>query len=99
MHDKLGPVVPMYVQKDKYKCWRFGWDEKGFFIQDVRENLVEEEKYYFTLTPAADMGKNPSDSGSSSDGDRDSGGHQVGDSSSDGDTSSSGRPQADESNS
>lgn len=57
MHDKLGPVVPMYVQKDKYKCWRFGWDEKGFFIQDVRENLVEEEKYYFTLTPAADMNK------------------------------------------
>ena len=98
MHDKLGPVVPMYVQKDKYKCWRFGWDEKGFFIQDVRENLVEEEKYYFTLTPAADMNKNPSDSGSSSgsDGGHQSGGHQVGGSSSDGDTSSSGRPQADD---
>lgn len=30
---------------------------KRLFIQDVRENLVEEEKYYFTLTPAADMGK------------------------------------------
>ena len=99
VHDEFGPVVPMYGQRDKYKRWRLGWDEKGFFIQDVRENLVEEEKYYFTLTPAADMNKNPSDSGSSSDGDggHQSGGHQVGGSSSDGGESSSGRPQADES--
>ena len=104
--DEKGLLVPLYAEKDKYKRWRFGWDEKGFYIQDVRENLVEEEKYYFTLTSASDMNKNTDNSGSSGDGDRNSGGHQVGDSSSDSNSgsgsdsdNSSGRPQIDESDS
>lgn len=96
--DENGFIIPMAaIDSSHGDKWRFGWDETGLYIKGDGG-----AKYYFTLTSADDMNKDTDSSDSSSDGDRDSGGHQVGDSSSDSDSdggNSSGRPQVDESDS
>lgn len=95
LYDETGFILPVALHGIHNGKYRMGWDDGGLYIQSQYGSTVT-DKHYFTLTPAADMGKNPSDSGPSGDGDRDSGGHQVGGSSSDSSESSSGRPQADD---
>ena len=98
LYDETGFILPVAPHGTHNGRYRIGWDDGGLYIQSQYGTSVT-DKHYFVLADTPTTNKNPSDSGSSGDGDRDSGGHQVGGSSSDGDTSSSGRPQADESNS
>ena len=98
LYDETGFILPVAPHGTHNGRYRIGWDDGGLYIQSQYGTSVT-DKHYFVLSDTPTTNKNSSDSGSSSDGDRDSGGHQVGDSSSDGSTSSSGRPQADESNS
>lgn len=98
LYDETGFILPVAPHGTHNGRYRIGWDDGGLYIQSQYDTSVT-DKHYFVLADTPTTNNNPSDSGSSGDGDRDSGGHQVGGSSSDGDTSSSGRPQADESNS
>lgn len=95
LYDETGFILPVAPHGTHNGRYRLGWDDGGLYIQSQYGTSVT-DKHYFVLADTPTTNKNPSDSGSSSDGDRDSGGHQVGGSSSDGDTSSSGRPQADD---
>ena len=95
LYDETGFILPVAPHGTHNGRYRLGWDDGGLYIQSQYGTSVT-DKHYFVLADTPTTNKNSSDSGSSGDGDRDSGGHQVGGSSSDGDTSSSGRPQADD---